>query len=123
MLGFPGAVCSIDGVHIAWHRCPATHSALCAGKEKVPTRVFNVAVGSTRRIFHVTLSSPGTRNDKALAKYGTYMQAMHNGLYKLRTSSLCCTTRRVTVWSTRDCMLSLMAAITCGWRCRIRSNI
>eukprot|EP00965_Chrysotila_dentata_P191562 6174604-Pleurochrysis_carterae.AAC.1 len=80
-LGFPGTICSIDGVHVPWHCCPATRSNLHVGKEGYPTRAFNVAVGPTRRIFHVGPSHPGARNDKTMSKYDWYMQQLRSGLY------------------------------------------
>eukprot|EP00965_Chrysotila_dentata_P077109 2545892-Pleurochrysis_carterae.AAC.2 len=89
LLGFPGAVCSIDGVHVDWHTCPALQTYLHTGKGKKPTRAFNISVVPTRRILHVTPSHPGARNDKTIAKYDSFMQSMHSGVYKEWKFELC----------------------------------
>ena len=36
-LGFPGAYCDTDGVHLSWSACPAKHTAIYTGKEGYPT--------------------------------------------------------------------------------------
>eukprot|EP00965_Chrysotila_dentata_P204876 6182610-Pleurochrysis_carterae.AAC.1 len=66
-LGFPGTICSIDGVHVLLHTCPAKQHHLHLGKEGKPTRAFNAAVSPTHRILHVGPSHPGVRNDKTLS--------------------------------------------------------
>ena len=37
ILGVPGAVCSQDGVHVLWNRCPIALKPDYTGKEGYPT--------------------------------------------------------------------------------------
>eukprot|EP00965_Chrysotila_dentata_P078480 2585820-Pleurochrysis_carterae.AAC.1 len=77
-LGFPGAICSIDGVHIHWARCPSKQWAAHKGKEGCPTRVYNVACDHTRHVLHVIgHSHPGARNDKSLARFNSLIVGMY----------------------------------------------
>ena len=82
-IGFPGAICSFDGVHVAWDRCPASQDAVHRGKEGYPSRVFNVAVSNSKKILSWgACSFPGARNDKTVARFCPAMQAMyHNKKY------------------------------------------
>ena len=41
MLGFPGAYCSADGVHVPWDRAPAKNHHLYVGKEVVRRGIPN----------------------------------------------------------------------------------
>ncbi len=60
-LGFPGAIGSVDGVHVPWEMCPTKQTALHKnGKDGVPTLSFNVTADHTRRIMAVAGSFPGT---------------------------------------------------------------
>ena len=80
-LGFPGAYCEADGVHLHWEACPAMHKGLFKGKEKHPSVAFNVSALHTTEIIHVADWLPGTKNDKT--------QAVHDMLFdKLRTGQL-----------------------------------
>ena len=73
-LGFPGAYCLADGVHLFWDRCPAKLKALYSGKEGYPTLAFNVSVLQSREIIHVADWLPGSKNDKT--------QAAHDELFR-----------------------------------------
>lgn len=80
-LGFPGAVCSVDGVHLAWDACPAEDRALHAGKEGYPTLAFNVCVLHTREIIHVAGPMPGATNDKTQARYDEFILGLKAGTF------------------------------------------
>ena len=43
-LGYPGAYCNTDGVHVAWDQCPHQHFSIYTGKEGYPSVAFNVSV-------------------------------------------------------------------------------
>ena len=81
-LGFPGAIGSVDGTHVAWDKAPAAYQSLYVGKDGYPTLTFNVTVDDRKRVLHVLRGQPGSRNDKNLAHYDEYIQAIRNGLYK-----------------------------------------
>jgi hypothetical protein len=57
--GLPGCVTSMDGVHIAWERCPATKRPMYSGKEGYPTVAFNVHVTHNKKIVSVSGPYPG----------------------------------------------------------------
>ena len=67
-LGFPGAYCETDGVHLAWDACPSKWHAKFKGKEAYPTLAFNVSVLHSKWIIHTTTWVAGTVNDKTQAK-------------------------------------------------------
>jgi hypothetical protein len=90
LMGFPGAVGSMDATHIHWMHCPAGANNLHTGKEGFPTRVFNVAVTHSGKIFSVTPGQPGARNDKTIVRFDALMNNMRfNGLFKDLTFKLC----------------------------------
>ena len=68
-LGFPGAYCSADGVHVEWDRAPAATRADYVGKEGYPTVAFVVGVLHSREVIHVSTPMPGKRNDKTQAQH------------------------------------------------------
>ena len=78
-LGFPGAITTADGVHVAWENCPASERHLNTGKEGYPTRVFNCCVGPNREFTHVHGSHPGARNDKTIARFDPVFSALRTG--------------------------------------------
>ena len=66
--GLPGAVGSIDCVHLIWDACPAGHRSACAGKDKVPTLVFEVVGSHSKRILSVSQYFWGTFNDRTVSR-------------------------------------------------------
>jgi len=59
-LGFPGALCETDGVHLEWDSCPAGVHGRYTGKEQYPTIAFNVSALHTKEIIHVDGYYPGS---------------------------------------------------------------
>ena len=78
-LGFPGAYCNTDGVHLHWEACPAKYQALHNGKEGYPTRAFNVSVLQSTEIIHVSESMPGAKNDQTQAVHDDLFTGLRNG--------------------------------------------
>ena len=74
-LGFPGAYCCTDGVHLHWSACPSKQHGLYNGKEGYPTLALNVSVLPSTEIIFVADWLPGSRNDKT--------QAQHDALFSL----------------------------------------
>ena len=68
-LGFPGAVGSIDCVHVRWDKCPFALRSSCKGKEGYPSLAYEAVVDHHRRILSVTKSHYGARNDKTIIKF------------------------------------------------------
>jgi len=79
LLGFPGAVGSVDCVHIKWDKCPFGLRSSCKGKEGFPTLSYEVSVDHTKRILSATRSHYGARNDKTIVKYDEHIMNIHNG--------------------------------------------
>lgn len=73
-LGLPGAIGSIDGVHVKWDKCPVQLFNLCKGKETYPTLGYLVIVDHNRRILFSTKSFYGAINDKTMVKVCKYVQ-------------------------------------------------
>ena len=78
-LGFPGAYCEIDGVHIHWYNCKESLHARFSGKEGYPTLAFNVSALHTREIIHVSNWCAGSVNDKTQAAHDELMRDLHQG--------------------------------------------
>lgn len=81
-LGFPGCVGSMDATHIHWARCPTGAVNEHKGKEGYPTRAFNVTVTHHGKVYAVSKSQPGARNDKTIVRYDKFAEDMRlNGLF------------------------------------------
>ena len=80
--GHPGCIGSVDCVHVVWDKCRSGMQALCTGKEKEPTLVFEVAGSHTRKILSVSSWFFGTYNDKTILKYDPVMDTLKNEPYK-----------------------------------------
>ena len=76
-LGFPGAVGSMDCVHVRWDMCPFSLTNLCKGKEGYQTIAFNVTVDHNRLIMASSRIFLGTFNDKSIVKFDKYATNLH----------------------------------------------
>jgi len=80
-MGFPGCVGSVDGVHVAWAKCPMGLQPRHKGAKGYPSRSFNVTVDHRRMIQRVACSKPGAMNDVTSVRYDPHVTAMKDGLY------------------------------------------
>ena len=78
-LGYPGAYCETDGVHLAWDSCPAAHHALFNGKESYPTVAFNVSVLHSTEVIYIAPWCAGAKNDKTQAQHDYLFQRLRSG--------------------------------------------
>ena len=78
-LGFPGAFCSADGVHVPWDRAPSTQNHIYVGKEGFPTVAFVVAFLHSREIIHVDEAVGGAMNDKTQAHHSVIFDQLRSG--------------------------------------------
>ncbi len=67
-MGLPGAMGSVDVVHVKWSNCPAGDYNRSKGKELYPSLAFECISDFNRRICHVHGPQFGTRNDKHIVK-------------------------------------------------------
>jgi len=67
-MGLPGAMGSVDVVHVKWSNCPAGDYNRSKGKESYPSLAFECISDFNRRICHVHGPQFGTRNDKQIVK-------------------------------------------------------
>mmetsp|Transcript_17780 Transcript_17780/g.49766 ORF Transcript_17780/g.49766 Transcript_17780/m.49766 type:complete len:142 (+) Transcript_17780:154-579(+) len=74
--GFPGAVSSQDGVHVAWDNCPSQERYLYTGKEGYPSLVWNVNVTHNRKIINMHGPFAGGRNDKTTVRDDTFIEML-----------------------------------------------
>jgi hypothetical protein len=66
--GLPGAMGSVDVVHVKWSNCPKGDFNCVKGKESYPSLAFKCISDFDRRICHVHGPQFGTRNDKHIVK-------------------------------------------------------
>jgi hypothetical protein len=78
-IGLPGCVGCSDCVHIRWEACPAGERSMHKGKEGYPTLSYEVTVDHTKKIIAATQGHPGTRNDKTIVKYDSFVTSIHDG--------------------------------------------
>jgi len=76
LCGFPGAISSMDAVHIPWDNAPSQENYLHKGKEGYATLVWNVNVTHSRRIIHVRGPYAGGKNDKTLVRDDAYIRQL-----------------------------------------------
>ena len=67
-VGLPGAVGSMDVVHVKWSNCPTGDFNRVKGKESYPSLAFQCILDYNRRICHVFGPQFGSRNDKHIVK-------------------------------------------------------
>ena len=63
-MGMPGAFSDVDGVQLAWHKCPSVYAAMNTGKEGYPTLGFLEFVGPNGEVQHIHGPEPGTLQQK-----------------------------------------------------------
>lgn len=68
ILGFDGAIGSVDGFAVELRTCPANLKNSNVGKEGFPTRGFQILVGFDTTIYHLSESFKGTANDQTKAR-------------------------------------------------------
>lgn len=78
--GFPGCVGAVDCVHVRLWGCPEEYKILSTGKEKFPTRVFQVVCDFNRRVLHSTVGYYGSYNDKTVLVRDKFMNNLKSGL-------------------------------------------
>lgn len=72
-LGLPGAIGSMDVVHIAWCMCPAYLSNLATGKEGYPSIAYNVICDHNGRAIAVLPGAYGSINDKTIVRFDDFV--------------------------------------------------
>ena len=78
--GHPGAIGSMDGVHLAWNACPSDLTALCTGVHGYPSLLFQVVCDSQKYIQFVGGADYGSWNDKTAVKYSACLKRLQTGL-------------------------------------------
>ena len=76
--GLPGAMGSVDVVHVKWSNCPSGDFNRAKGKESYPTLSFECISDFDRRICHVFGPQFGTRNDKHIVKMDAGVASIGN---------------------------------------------
>ncbi len=82
-MGLPGAMGSVDVVHVKWSNCPAGDFYRAKGKESYPSLSFECISDFDRRICNVYGPSFGSRNDKHILKNNTCVQSVAEDWYSL----------------------------------------
>jgi hypothetical protein len=80
-MGLPGAMGSVDVVHVKWANCPKGDFNRAKGKESYPSLGFECISDFDRRICHVYGPSFGSRNDKHIVKNDLGVRAVGEGMF------------------------------------------
>ena len=80
--GFPGAVCSVDCVHVRVWGVSANLKQVSTGKEHFPSRVFEVSVNHRGMITSATRGYYGSVTDQSIVKFDGAMTSMRDGCYQ-----------------------------------------
>ena len=72
-LGLPGAIGSMDVVHLAWCMCPAFLANLATGKEGYPSIAYNVICDHQGRALAVLTGAYGSTNDKTIVRFDDFV--------------------------------------------------
>lgn len=75
-MGLPGCVGSMDGVNIAWARCPYGLRMLHLGKDPYPCLGFNCTVDHKTRFLAITSAMAGCFNDKTKVKADDFARTL-----------------------------------------------
>ena len=76
---------SIDVVHVRQWRCRQNLKQLSTGKEKYPSRAYEVICNHRKKILHVTKGFYGSVNDKTIVRFDKAANDVKKGLYKQTT--------------------------------------
>jgi DDE superfamily endonuclease len=78
--GLTGAGFSTDATNVVMWRCSHNlRQANMGFKQSHPARTYNLTCNHSRRILHSTKGHPSRWNDKTLAHYDVFMNAVHRG--------------------------------------------
>ena len=88
MMGFNGAIGSIDCTHVKWSKCPTAKQNLCIGKEKYATVSFQCVVDHDKRVRLVSKVFWGAANDKEIVRNVPETFDIINGKYENVTYTL-----------------------------------
>ena len=80
--GFPNTLCSVDGVHMYCWGVSANLKQFATGKEKRPTRGFNVSVNRRGLIVSCTKGFYGSIGDRTTIRFDTQLQQVADGKYE-----------------------------------------
>ena len=73
LLGLPGAIGSMDVVHIAWCMCPIHLANLAKGKEGFPSVAYNVVCDHEGNATAVLPGTYGATNDKTIVQFDDFV--------------------------------------------------
>lgn len=79
--GIPGTIGSIDCVHIRLWNCPASLRQFATGKEKYPSRAYEVMVNHRKLILNVSIGFYGSITDTTIVRFDGGMIKVKSGLY------------------------------------------
>jgi len=72
-VGLPGAIGSMDVVHVAWAMCPAGLAHLVTGKEGYPSSAYNVICDHEGRALAVLAGAYGATNDETIVRFDEFV--------------------------------------------------
>jgi len=81
LAGFTSCIGSIEVVHIRQWLISSNLKIAATGKEKFPSRAFEVMVNHRRKVLSATKAFYGSTNDKTIIKFDGAVMSIKNGLY------------------------------------------
>ena len=80
--GIPATLASVDCVHVRLWNCAASCRQFATGKEKYPTRGYEVMVNHRKLILSVSIGLYGSNPDDTIIRFDDAMIKIKNGFYK-----------------------------------------
>ena len=76
LMGFAGAIASMDGIHFPWERAPSGSRSWYVGKNGTPCIQFNISVNRSGQYIHCEGTVSGNTNDKTAVRSDRFAAAL-----------------------------------------------
>ena len=80
--GLPGCPMSVDCVHVRLWNCSANLKQISTGKEKFPSRAYEVMVNHRGVCMSATKGFYGSVSDRSIVRFDGAVMSVKNGIYK-----------------------------------------
>jgi hypothetical protein len=85
VLGFPGAMGSMDATHVRLGKCPHSHIPSAKGKEGYPSLAWMAIVDHCKEIHYIGDYVFGATNDKTMCNEDPFLNEVEGGKYRNTT--------------------------------------
>jgi hypothetical protein len=77
----PNAIGSMDAVHVRLWNCASNLKQACTGKEKYPSRAYNIVVNHRKKVLSAQKGFYGSTNDKSIVWFDNAALSLRAGMY------------------------------------------